>query len=337
MDARDSAGRLSDVEREYAGGVLGAVAGVALGPDDSLFVLDRQYQKIAVFGPNGSFGRLILGGEGSGPGEFEFPRAVALIGGDEIAVIDQQNGRLTRFSRAGEYISSFRTSQRDLDLESRADTIFVTQHYQRPRDSGLRLYSLAGRDAGTRIDPSGGMLDLSLHGNPGILEKTSDGTLLFASPEVGVWYESDSGPFVRRGHPLFPDLEGRIDSRQRGNRTLRVRVVPAAVQGIVRTAGGLTLIFFDVRYRSTSSRTTLLPASGWPCTMLTAASRAGACSSATPSALPTRNWLLRRVTSISRIGSPIRISGSMSSLWIPVGPSEGVVWLDERRVLWNRR
>lgn len=248
LDARDSAGRLSDVEREYAGGVLGAVADVAVGSSDSLFVLDRQYQKIAVFGPDGSFARHVLGGAGSGPGEFEFPRAVALVGGDEIAVIDQQNGRLTRFSRAGEYISSFRTSQRDLDLEARNDTVFVTQHYQRPGHRVLKLYSLEGQDAGTRIDPSSGMLDLSLHGNPGVLEGTPDGTLLFASPEVGVWYENGSGPFVRHGAPLFADLEGRIDSRQRGNRTLHVRVVPAAVQGIVRTASDLTLIFFDVRY-----------------------------------------------------------------------------------------
>lgn len=246
LNAGDSVDDLTDTDREYQGGVLSAVADVKMGPDDSLFVLDRDYQKIVVFGPEGSFGRLILGGYGSGPGEFNRPRSLTLTEQGEIAVIDRGNSRLTLLSRSGEYISSFRTAQRDRDLASRNDTLFVTQFYQSEDDSSLDLYTLEGEEVGGMISPTPEMVDLSLHGEPGILNESADGTLLFASPEVGIWYESSSGPFVRRGQPLFSDLEGQTVTRQRGNRSVDLRVTPAAPRGILRTSEGLTLIIFTV-------------------------------------------------------------------------------------------
>lgn len=248
LDSRDSAERLTATEREYAAGVLSGIAGVDVGPSDSLFVLDRDYQKIVVFGPDGSFGRLILGGYGDGPGEFNRPRGLSVSGAGEIAVLDQGNVRLTRLTRSGGYLSSFRTNPRDLDLQTRNDTFFVTQFYQQSTQSALTLYTLDGEHAGGLIEPTPAMLDLSLHGEPGLLARTSTGRLLFASPRVGEWYESGPDGFTRHGQPLFTDLEGRIVSQQRGSRTVDIRVAPAAPRGIVRTTEGSTLIIFDVRY-----------------------------------------------------------------------------------------
>lgn len=246
LNAGDSVDDLTGSEREYQGGVLGAVSDVETGPDDSLFVLDRDFQKIVVFGPEGSFGRLILGGYGSGPGEFNWPRSLAFTEGGDIAVIDRNNSRMTLFSRSGEYISSFRTASRDLDLASRNDTLFVTQFYQSEDDFSLDRYTLEGEEAGGMISPTPEMVDLSLHGEHGVLNEAADGNLLFASPEVGIWYESSSDPFVRRGQPLFSDLEGQMVSRQRGDRSVDVRVAPAAPRGILRTSDGSTLIIFTV-------------------------------------------------------------------------------------------
>jgi hypothetical protein len=70
--------------------------------DSSLFVLDRAFQKIAVFRPSGAFDRVILGGRGEGPGEFRLPVAMTMLANGRLAVLDYDLARVNLYdSRAG--------------------------------------------------------------------------------------------------------------------------------------------------------------------------------------------------------------------------------------------
>lgn len=81
---------------------FGDVADVARGPDGRLFVLDRQEQRVRIFGPDG--GPLgALGGEGEGPGEFRrAARLFPLVDGG-VAVAEGLPARLHFFGADGTY------------------------------------------------------------------------------------------------------------------------------------------------------------------------------------------------------------------------------------------
>lgn len=72
-------GQLEDDRPHPAEGpVLGSLRGVAQGTDSTVYILDRAFYKIAWFRPSGSFGGVILGGHGAGPGEFRLPVHLAM-------------------------------------------------------------------------------------------------------------------------------------------------------------------------------------------------------------------------------------------------------------------
>ena len=64
VSLEDSPTPLSDRERTAGAGVLERIGGLAETPDGSIAVIDRSYQKIAVFDRDGPFSRVILGGYG---------------------------------------------------------------------------------------------------------------------------------------------------------------------------------------------------------------------------------------------------------------------------------
>ncbi|MEK9500298.1 6-bladed beta-propeller [Gaopeijia maritima] len=78
---------------------FGAVQGVAVASDGSIWVADRQTADVRVFEADGTH-RVTVGGRGDGPGEF---RVVRLLGqaGDSMAVVDDRTGRLSWFDLGG--------------------------------------------------------------------------------------------------------------------------------------------------------------------------------------------------------------------------------------------
>lgn len=78
---------------------FGRVQNVVAGPDDSLWVSDRQAADIKVFNSDGSH-RATVGGRGDGPGEFRIPQLLGFAG-ESVAVQDAGTGRITWFDLDG--------------------------------------------------------------------------------------------------------------------------------------------------------------------------------------------------------------------------------------------
>lgn len=70
-----------------------------------LFVVDAKRHDIKVLAPDGSLVR-VIGQRGSGPGEFNFPLAIA-GDGDMVWVADTGNHRVQAFTRSGEFVTTF--------------------------------------------------------------------------------------------------------------------------------------------------------------------------------------------------------------------------------------
>jgi 6-bladed beta-propeller len=105
LGARDS-----PTEELFSGPLLTT----ATGPDGSIYVLDYDAGSISVFSAEGAFVRRI-GRRGRGPGEFMAPVGLSWDAFDRLWVADGA-GRLTVFSRDGEYI---RTQRRPVQSDAR--------------------------------------------------------------------------------------------------------------------------------------------------------------------------------------------------------------------------
>jgi hypothetical protein len=81
--------------------LFGQIAGLAVGADGSIYVLDRQVPEVRVFGPDGSH-RSTLGRPGEGPGELKQPDGgIAVLDDGRVLVRDPGNGRIQVFGADG--------------------------------------------------------------------------------------------------------------------------------------------------------------------------------------------------------------------------------------------
>lgn len=90
------------------------VGDVRTGDDGLLYVLERAEKEIRVYDHGGSLVRR-FGGGGRGPGEFEFPVRLGLLG-DTVWVLDLRLQRLSLFSRDGRFINSYSPPPIPLEL-----------------------------------------------------------------------------------------------------------------------------------------------------------------------------------------------------------------------------
>lgn len=70
-----------------------------------IYVTDTLRHQVLVFGMDGSLIH-VIGKRGTGPGEFNFPTAVALSAG-QIYVVDAMNFRIQAFTPDGEFVNAF--------------------------------------------------------------------------------------------------------------------------------------------------------------------------------------------------------------------------------------
>lgn len=82
--------------------VFSIVQGVAFDGAGNLYVLDRDNSRVVVFGPDGSFLR-VVGSRGQGPGELQLPTAMAVLSDDRLAIFDLGNMAVSIFGADGEY------------------------------------------------------------------------------------------------------------------------------------------------------------------------------------------------------------------------------------------
>jgi hypothetical protein len=87
---------------------FGQIAGIDVGADGSIYVLDQQSRNVRVFDAQGKYVRT-LGGPGSGPGELSALTVGLLVTGDSVLVPDMGQQRVTRYLSDGTVVGSFPT------------------------------------------------------------------------------------------------------------------------------------------------------------------------------------------------------------------------------------
>jgi hypothetical protein len=131
--------------------VLGDVRGVALGPDGLVVVLDRSWQKVVWFRPDGSVQNVSLGGSGEGPGEFGIPIHM-IATGRGISVLDYQLRRITHFDWVGNPASTVTVGAgRPFRHLARGDTLWLASGPAGPSSDPM-IYLMIGENSGRAVD-----------------------------------------------------------------------------------------------------------------------------------------------------------------------------------------
>jgi DNA-binding beta-propeller fold protein YncE len=81
--------------------------GVAVGPDGNVYVVEAgsTRSRVSVWTPTGGFLRS-FGDHGSGPGQLDDPKGVAVDGAGYVYVADSANNRVERFTPGGQFAAS---------------------------------------------------------------------------------------------------------------------------------------------------------------------------------------------------------------------------------------
>ena len=87
--------------------LLGSISSFDVDAKGWIYALDAQTQAIHVFGTDGILAQTV-GGEGTGPGEFERANALDLSANGQIWVMEMQKGRLTFLDASGNYLDGAR-------------------------------------------------------------------------------------------------------------------------------------------------------------------------------------------------------------------------------------
>jgi DNA-binding beta-propeller fold protein YncE len=89
-------------------GQLDRPSGLAVDPDDNLFVVDHLNNRIQKLSPQGEL-LARWGMAGSGHGEFNLPWGVCVDRQGQVYVADWRNDRVQTFTNAGEYLATIGT------------------------------------------------------------------------------------------------------------------------------------------------------------------------------------------------------------------------------------
>jgi hypothetical protein len=163
------------------------------------------------FAPDGTVRRVIAGGEGEGPGEFGGPNDLALDGRGRLAVLDNELGRITLFSRDGGPAGTMSLPGRRFRLAATGDTLWTTRLVEADEAASLGDRWLPD---GSPIDTLPALPAADLGYGGGILLATCpDGRVLVRVDRPGVWFEYDAGRWTRRGAPVYPDAAPPIVER----------------------------------------------------------------------------------------------------------------------------
>ena len=136
-------GEMPDKESRFRG-----TSDIAFAPDGNLIIADGYGNaRILEYTADGRRVRE-FGKEGTGPGEFNLPHAVAIDERNIIYVGDRENGRIQRFSRDGRYIDQWDGLGKTYCLQLDGDAIWLASHrVDQPNGSPGWIFRL-DRDSG---------------------------------------------------------------------------------------------------------------------------------------------------------------------------------------------
>lgn len=220
-------------------GVLGNIRGFTRAPDGSLWVLDRSWQKIVVFGPDGTFERVVLGGGGQGPGEFVIPQDLA-SGPFGVSALDYDLRRFTFFDWSGELLRVVTTPEsRSFRHLIQGDTMWVVPFHSGGARTGPFVIQRRMNGEWIEDGPSLDPVDQPYGIGYGITQ-TEDGRILVSTARPGVWMEYNGGSWTRKGTARFPDDLPPVEE-QVGPQQIRVTPSQYHASGIAVLGDSLVL------------------------------------------------------------------------------------------------
>jgi DNA-binding beta-propeller fold protein YncE len=125
---------------------------MAIGPDDSVYVVDSGRNRIVKFSPDG---RVLTtwGSEGSGDGQFRGLTSVAIDSANKRAyVADAMNGRIQVFDLDGKYLAKWSVPEwgqshgyEDLAIDSQTGQLYASSAHM----DSILVFNLQGDRLGT--------------------------------------------------------------------------------------------------------------------------------------------------------------------------------------------
>ena len=158
---------------------------LAFGADGSVYVSDGYgNNRVVHFDPDGGF-LGTWGGRGSGPGEFDTPHSIAVLGDGRVLVSDRHNHRIQIFDGDGRYLDEWHHlgATQGLTVGPAGDLWSMTH---RSIDEILSFDSVAGRLV--KLDPVTGAVEGWL---------PTPGHMLHVGSNNELWVASLSGTVIR--------------------------------------------------------------------------------------------------------------------------------------------
>lgn len=216
--------------RRADGGLLAGVVGVVQTADSTVYVLDQEWRKIVAFRPDGEVQRVILGGPGEGPGEFQQPVHLAATSTGNLAALDYETSRITVFAPDGRLLETrnVRIPGRPLRLVYQGNTAWLTTAAGLGSTEPV-AYLLDS--AGTAIQALQAPTERDRAFGSGVLTAEGDGDrVILTLAQPGVWLEASTSQILRRGSELYPEMEPPVPVQMEG--FIRVPPAQAAVAGL---------------------------------------------------------------------------------------------------------
>lgn len=169
----------------------------------NVYLLDADYKEIFVFDSLGNYLNSIRGGYGRGPGEFEFPREVAVDDHEKVYAYDYSLRRVTVFNTFGEVLNTITSNISSKSIFVSGNEIwFSVLHSKRHKAASKGLtedaftFYIPVTDRDLEFEPGGNVANLGVD---------SKNQLIVASLIPGIWYKKVEDEFTMFGKDLIPD------------------------------------------------------------------------------------------------------------------------------------
>ncbi|MDR9419192.1 6-bladed beta-propeller [Gracilimonas sp.] len=192
----------------------------------NVYLLDADYKEIFVFDSLGNFLHKIRGGYGRGPGEFEFPREIAVDDHEKVYAYDYNLRRITVFKPTGEVLTTMPANISSKSIFVSGNEIWFSLLASRknkvaskgPIEGSLK-YDIPVTERDLAFNASGSVAKLGID---------SKNQLIVASLIPGIWYKKVQDEFIMFGEDLLPEKEAVLSKDN-------IPVGPGATMGV----GGL--------------------------------------------------------------------------------------------------